>query len=228
MRTMLYLFFRFWIQVILRFTAKIVIHGADSVPSGPYLVAANHISHFDPPVIGALFPLKLDFMGMRDLFKNPIIAQFFYQTDVFPVSRGKSDRSAIRTALERLAKGRIVCIFPEGGLRTGKTSVLEGVPLKTGASVLAELAKVTVRPCLILGTDRFYSWRWGQVIPIIFIVGKALKLDDTLPLENQREELNLRIESALRTMYQEAKTMPLFEESMIPRTAQERWAEAKK
>lgn len=228
MRTMLYLFFRFWIQVILRFTAKIEVRGANEIPQGPYLVAANHISHFDPPVIGALFPLKMDFMGMRELFKNPIIAQFFYQTDVFPVSRGKSDRSAIRTALERLAKGRIVCMFPEGGLRTGKTSVLEDVPLKTGASVLAELAQVPVRPCLILGTDRFYSWRWGQVISIIFIVGKALELNRTLPLENQREDLNLRIESAIRAMYQEAKMMPLFDEAMIPRTAQERWAEAKR
>ncbi|NJK91308.1 MAG: 1-acyl-sn-glycerol-3-phosphate acyltransferase [Blastochloris sp.] len=207
------------------FTTRVRVEGWEKIPAGPFLLACNHISHFDPPVIGALCPVKLDFMAMADLFQHPVAAFFFKMVDTFPVQRGRPDHQALRVALDRLEKGRRVCVFPEGGLRSGEASVLNGQALKAGTAVMADRAQVPVLPLLILGTDRFYSWSWGRRIPLILLVGEALRVDPSLPEAERREELTGRLEKALRALYEQAQGWPEFTRELVPRTAQERWAE---
>src|SRR5207244_8146522 len=92
----------------------------------------------------------------------PIVGLALRVVDTFPAERDRADRKTIRTAIERLKNGRIVGLFPEGGIRDGVRSLLEGAPLRPGASTLAHMAGVPILPCVILGSDRLYSkksWR---------------------------------------------------------------------
>src|SRR3977135_375490 len=112
---------------------------------GSFLLAGNHISHFDPFIISSLVRRKIDWMAMAEFFPLPLLGFLLRAGGSFPAERDRSDRKTIRTAIERLKKGRIVGIFPEGGIRDGARSVLEGAPLRPGASTLPHLAGCSVR-----------------------------------------------------------------------------------
>ena len=164
--TAYYLGSHFFRLVLAPFTHRRVL-GAHHVPhTGPAILAPNHISHFDPPLLSISADRQVDWMAMEELFQNPLLARTLRWIGSFPVGRGKMDYAAVRTAIERLKGGRMVGVFPEGGLRTGPASVLEGAPLKPGVAALAQMTQAPVVPCAIIGADALYdpaSWLpWRQ------------------------------------------------------------------
>jgi 1-acyl-sn-glycerol-3-phosphate acyltransferase len=190
----------------------------------PLLLVCNHISHFDPPVIASFFSRKIDFMAMRDLFKGAWNF-FFWSLDAFPVHREGVDTAAVREALRRLKIGRVVCVFPEGGLRTGKESILGGAKAEMGAATLAHMAKVKVKVCLIIGTDQFYCVKnLLRRPPIFFIYGPELILDLSLSPKEARKRLNTEIVETMHTLYRKFKEEFQPQEEILPCTAQERWS----
>src|SRR6202051_2373956 len=132
---------------------KIVYFG--KLPTGTgYILASNHISHFDPPFLGSRFRRYVDWMAMEELFRNRVSAVLMESLCAFKVRRDGNDRTGIRTAVKRLVEGRVVGVFPEGGIRAGKGSVLEGAPMWPGVSALAVLSGKPIVPSVIIGTGR--------------------------------------------------------------------------
>src|SRR5205823_285405 len=86
---------------------------------------SNHISHFDPPIISSVARRKIDWMAMAEFFPIPWLGHFLRAVDAFPAARDRADRKTIRSAIERLKDGRIVGVFPEGGIRDGARSRIE-------------------------------------------------------------------------------------------------------
>jgi 1-acyl-sn-glycerol-3-phosphate acyltransferase len=123
------------------------------------ILASNHISHFDPSLITLSFPRKIDWIGMSDLFRGRVLRRLFFDLNVIPVDRSGSDRSALRIAAGRLKQGRVVGIFPEGGIRDGAASIVNGAKMKQGISLLFAISGAPVIPCVILGSDRLYNFR---------------------------------------------------------------------
>jgi 1-acyl-sn-glycerol-3-phosphate acyltransferase len=145
------------------------VTGLESVPrSGPLLVACNHVSAADPPVMGvAIAPARRPcFLAKKELFANPVLAGFFHATGVIPLDRGSADHAAMRAAFEVLEAGGTLAIFPEG------TRVKPGerrAP-KLGVSFLAARARAPVVPVRVLGTERFprqapLEVRFGSPLP---------------------------------------------------------------
>src|SRR6202011_5946073 len=134
-----------------------VLRAENANQNGAFLLAGNHISHFDPFIISSVVRRKIDWMAMAEFFPLPMLGFLLRAVDSFPADRDRADRATIRTAIERLKEGRIVGIFPEGGIRDGERSILEGAPLRPGASALAHIATVPVLPCVIVGSDRLYA-----------------------------------------------------------------------
>jgi 1-acyl-sn-glycerol-3-phosphate acyltransferase len=124
-----------------------------------FIFASNHISHFDPTIITPLFPRRIDWIGMSDLFQGSILRGLFSSLNVIPIERNNPDRAALRTAVKRLKEGRVVGIFPEGGIRDGAASIANGAEMKQGVTLLSLLADAPVVPCVILGSDRLYNPR---------------------------------------------------------------------
>ena len=126
---------------------------------GGFILACNHISHFDPPIITPLFARRIDWIGMSDLFRGRIFRGLFTGLNVIPISRNEPDRAALRIAVQRLRAGRVIGIFPEGGIRDGVGSIIHGAPMKQGLTLLSTLARAPIIPCVILGSDRLYNLR---------------------------------------------------------------------
>ncbi len=128
-------------------------------PTGAAVLVANHISHFDPLLLALAFDRVIDWMTTEEFYANRLVAPWLRAVNTFPVDRSRPDRRALRLGLERLRAGRIVGVFPEGGLRAGITSILGGAAPKSGATALARLAGAPIIPCVVLGADRLYAWR---------------------------------------------------------------------
>src|SRR2546421_7643708 len=135
-------------KLLFGYSARIYLVGREHVNhAGGFLLASNHISHFDPVIISSVVRRKIDWMAMAEFFPVPGLGHFLRAVDAFPAERERADRKTIRTAMERLKNGRIVGVFPEGGIRDGARSLLEGASLRAGASTLAHMAGGAIVPC---------------------------------------------------------------------------------
>src|SRR5437660_8360766 len=149
-----------FMKLLFGYSARVYVVGRENAErAGGFLLASNHISHFDPPIISSVMRRKIDWMAMAEFFPVPGLGHFLRAVDAFPAARDRADRKTIRAAIERLKNGRIVGVFPEGGIRDGASSLLEGRPLRAAASTLAHVAGVPIVPCVILGSDRLYAKR---------------------------------------------------------------------
>mgnify|MGYP006275682927 CR=1 FL=1 len=121
--------------------------GWDRLPSGPCLIAANHQSMLDPPLIGASLTEQIAFVARKTLFDNVLVGGVIRACGALPLDRDDADLAAIRRALAVLADGRKLLIFPEG-TRSADGKLL---PAKAGAGLLALRSGVPVIPVRIRG-----------------------------------------------------------------------------
>jgi 1-acyl-sn-glycerol-3-phosphate acyltransferase len=190
-----------------------------------FLLAANHISHFDPPVISAVVSRKIDWMAMAEFFPVPLLGSFLRAVDAFPADRDRADRATIRAALKRLKTGRIVGIFPEGGIRDGARSVLEGAGLRSGAAALAHMAEVPIVPCVILGTDRLYarkSWLPLRRTPIWIAFGDPIPHGTGLDKVTARARTEAQLAAAFQSLYTALREEFMLTPDDLPHPPQER------
>jgi 1-acyl-sn-glycerol-3-phosphate acyltransferase len=192
---------------------------------GGFLLAANHISHFDPFIISAVVRRKIDWLAMAEFFSWPIVGLFLRAVDAFPAARDRADRRTIRTAIERLKAGRIVGVFPEGGIRAGARSLFEGAPLRRGAAALAQIAQVPVLPCVILGSDRLYDprrWLSLRRTPVWIAFGDPVPCRGDLKKMNARARIEQEITTAFQKLYAELREKFQLTPGDLPHSPQER------
>lgn len=117
--------------------------GMENIPEGGVLLCVNHASAWDPILVALklrrTIPLRI--MAKIELFKNPLLGWFLRHVGVFPVNRGGSDLSAMKTSLKCLQDGQKLMVFPEGTRveQEGDTSAKGGVAMlstRTGAPML--------------------------------------------------------------------------------------------
>lgn len=132
---------------------RLRVVGKENIPKeGGLIVAVNHISYLDPPLVGvALWPQrKLHYIAKTELFKIPILGFILRLVNAFPVKRGKPDRVALKRAIELLERGEAVCIFPEGTRsRDGRLQKPE-----LGISLLVLRSGAPVLPVAVINTDK--------------------------------------------------------------------------
>jgi len=87
-------------------------------------------------------------MAKKELFERPWLGPLIRSLGAFPVERGQADRKSLRLALELLAQGRIVCLFPEGTRGQGGTMQ----PWHVGVAMLAHHAQVPIIPAALMHT----------------------------------------------------------------------------
>jgi len=150
-------------RVIARCVIRIRVEGLDNVPRhGALIVAPNHISNIDPPLIGGWLGPALDrrprFLAKEQLFQG-VVGWFLRSQGVIAVKAGGSDVEAYRMARALLEGGEVMVIFPEG---TRAADGRLGRP-KPGVALLASRHGVPVLPVGISGSDRFL--RRGQRLP---------------------------------------------------------------
>ncbi len=213
-------------KVLFGCVARVRVVGRENAnPTGGFLLAANHISHFDPFIISSVIGRKIDWMAMAEFFRSPALGFLLRAVDAFPADRDRADRKTIRTAIERLKCGRAIGLFPEGGIRDGARSLLEGAPLRPGASTLAQIAGVPVLPCVILGSDRLYSkrqWLPFRRTPIWIALGNPISHFPELQKSHARERIESELAAAFKNLYAELREKFRLTTDDLPHPPRER------
>lgn len=164
----LYLISRWVVCPTLRVLFWMKVEGRENIPEGAAILAPNHTSYMDPPVVGcAAWPRRCCFMGKAPLFQIPVLGWYIRRVGCFPVHQNTADRQALRTALEVLRLGELLIMFPEG-TRSGDGYLLEP---QTGVALLAKMSGAPVVPTAIIGTreilpadPRLPRWHRLQVV----------------------------------------------------------------
>jgi 1-acyl-sn-glycerol-3-phosphate acyltransferase len=215
-----------WTQLLFGCIARIHVLGRENANcSGGFLLAANHISHFDPFLISLVVRRKIDWMTMAEFFRPRALGFLLRAIDAFPAERDRADRKTIRTAIDRLKNGRVVGLFPEGGIRDGARSVLEGAPLRPGAATLAHIAGVPILPCVILGSDRLYSarqWLPLRRTPIWIAFGTPISHFPELQRSVARERIESELAAAFKNLYAELRRELQLTSDDLPHSPRER------
>jgi 1-acyl-sn-glycerol-3-phosphate acyltransferase len=132
---------RVLVKIVFAIIARVRLSGLENVPAeGPFIIASNHLSWFDVPLIPIYFSRPVSYMAKEETFQSRIgwLVRFL---GAFPVKRGEADRQALRAASEQLKEGNIIVIFPEGTRSKTHTmarghSGLGMIALRSGAPVL--------------------------------------------------------------------------------------------
>lgn len=124
------------------------VHGSRNVPKdGPLIVACNHVSYLDPPVLGTACPRRIQYMAKQELFAIPVLGPAISAVGAYPVDRKGSAVAAIKRSVEVLKRGGAVGIFPEGTRNRDGSSAPQ-----SGVALLASLSGAPVLPACVTGT----------------------------------------------------------------------------
>jgi 1-acyl-sn-glycerol-3-phosphate acyltransferase len=136
------------ITVIKPLFCQLTVEGATHLPpTGGCIIACNHTLGPDYIVLGYASPRQIHYMAKREIFGwHPLLTKLFVAAGAFPVDRGKGDRVALQTAVERVRGGAVLGMFPEG-TRSRTGHLMRG---KTGVARIAMMAQAPVVPAVVI------------------------------------------------------------------------------
>jgi 1-acyl-sn-glycerol-3-phosphate acyltransferase len=182
---------RFFMKPVFRgifhILAKIKIYGKENIPHGrPYVAAMNHVSIFDPPLVGAFWPEQLEIIGAADVFDKPGQGLVLKAYGVIPVHRGDYDRALLNKIIHILKSGLPLLIAPEGG-RSHAPAMRRAMP---GVGYIIEQTGVPVVPAALVGTteDFWQRARRGQRPLLEMRIGKPIHLPEITVRGSERHE----------------------------------------
>ena len=175
------------------------VEGRENVPkTGAIIVAPNHKSYWDPPVVGVAFNTRIiHYMAKEELFKNPFFAWLIRQFGTFPVKRGSVDRAAVRQAIKEIKEGNPLGIFPEG-TRIKREGL---VRFHTGMASLALMTGTPVIPVAVLGTMDLPRKNG----PLAGLIGGAIEVKKQRPSDEKVAELNDIVKAEIQKLMDDYK-----------------------
>ncbi len=139
-----------WVRVLLLLITSRDVQGRENVPrKGALIVASNHLSNGDPPILTIAVPRQIAWMAKAEWFKTPVIGQLFRLGGMIPVRRFEADLQALRRAQLVLRDGGVLAMFPEG-TRGGDKGLRAGEP---GTALIALRTGTPIVPIAIWGTE---------------------------------------------------------------------------
>jgi 1-acyl-sn-glycerol-3-phosphate acyltransferase len=195
-------------RALMRSFTRVSVEGLEHVPkSGALILAGNHISNADPPLVaGWLTPAlgrPVHWMAKAEALEWPLAGWFMRHNGAFGIRRGAADTEAFRLARAVLEDGRVLGTFPEG--TRSPSGALQRA--KDGVTLLALRSGAPILPIGVSDTDRFWPrgralWRFGGRVSMRigepFVLERRVAPDGTRePLEDVTTRLMLRIAELL-------------------------------
>jgi 1-acyl-sn-glycerol-3-phosphate acyltransferase len=148
------------------FGLEVTYEGA--VPPGPLVIACNHYSHLDPPLVASVIPRPVRFVTLENLLHDSTVLRgLLGHWGAIPMTRAGSNVPTVRAALRYLQRGGVVGLFPEGR----RVVAWGDEPPRRGAAWLAAMAPAQLLPVAVVGTDRVFGldnrFRRGRIRVIV-------------------------------------------------------------
>lgn len=169
----------FFLKYYLRKWHNLTVYNSHNIPlKGPFIIAANHASHFDTFVLFSLFPISMvnsirSLAAKEHFFNNPLFRLISHITaNLIPVDRHNIDTTSIDLIESAISKNEILIIYPEGTrTRTGKMA-----SFKPGIGYITAKFSIPVIPVYIKGTFDImnYKQKFPRKRPIHLTVGKKM------------------------------------------------------
>ena len=181
--TLLYRFAYSFIPPLWRLLYRMEISGREHFPpAGPVVLASNHRSNLDPFFLGASAPRQIHFMAKAELWKVGALGWLIDRLGAFPINRGEADRQAVRKALDTLATGAVLGIFPEGSRqRQGGFG-----DIHPGVTLFSLREGVVTIPVVMEGTERIMRSRMIRFPKVRVAFGPPLRLPERDMARSQR------------------------------------------
>ena len=166
---------------------RLRIRGAENIPDeGGVLLASNHASFLDPPVVGVGYRKRpVHFMARDTLWNSKFGTWWMTKVGCIPVSRGTGDMRALKTTIKMLKEGKVVSMFPEG-TRTEDGELQEA---KGGIGFIIEKSGCVVVPAYIDGTFKAHpkGTRFVKPITVTITYGKPITQEEFQALGSGRK-----------------------------------------
>ncbi|WP_299145680.1 1-acyl-sn-glycerol-3-phosphate acyltransferase [uncultured Dialister sp.] len=186
---------------------RLHVEGEENIPSkGAVIIAANHKSYFDPPLVGVAFHnRRLSYMAKSELFRNPLFGWLIRKLGAFPVKRNSADMGAIRQSVRIIKGGEPLLIFPEGGIVHGRALSR----FHPGMAFLAILTGTPVIPAAIIGSEPLPK-RKGK---LAVLIGKPVEVKKARPDDRNTKELDGLVKERIQAMidaYEKGNSVPFL------------------
>lgn len=187
-----WLFFRTFFALYLRWR----VVDAENVPkTGGVILAANHASYLDPPLVGAGLDRDINYLARQSLFRFPIVKQILHSWNSVPVDRDGGGAKGLKIILDRLLGGAGIILFPEGTRsRDGRLQ-----PAHAGIGLVVAKSEAPVVPVRVFGS--YEAWgrnrKWPRPKKVTVRYGRPMRF------EKLRAEAKGCSRERLKQIYQE-------------------------
>src|SRR5688500_13366815 len=169
---------------------------AHNVPKdGPVILASNHASFLDPPLVGAAAKREINYLARESLFRFPVIGWVLRSVNSVPVDREGGGAAGLRAIFDRLLRGGAIILFPEG-TRTQDGSLQTA---KSGIGLTVIKSEAPVVPVRVFGTFEAFSRHHSFPRPKKI----AVKFGQPLNFERLRAEAKVCSKQRVKEIYQE-------------------------
>jgi 1-acyl-sn-glycerol-3-phosphate acyltransferase len=184
-------FFRALFKICFRWR----VYNPERVPlRGPVILASNHASVLDPPLVGADLRRSINYLARESLFRFPLIGWLLRSWNSVPVDREGGGGAGLRAILDRLLAGGAIILFPEGTrTRDGKLQ-----PARAGIGLTVIKSDAIVVPVRVFGTYEAY----GRHVRIPRPYRVAVKYGEPMRFEALRAEAKTCSKARLKEIYQ--------------------------
>lgn len=202
----------------LRWWFRLRVESAGHVPQrGPAIVAMNHESALDIPLVVAASRRPITFMAKKELFKNGFASWSLHSLGGFRVDRDRFDLVAVQRALAALERGDVLGMYPEGTRSPGRL-----LPFLHGAAWLALHAGAPLVPCSISGTEHAARATSPGRVPVRIRFHEAIaveRADDPAERRRRAEQLTSRVRGTIEADLR--RGVDLAPGRLMPRAAED-------
>jgi len=191
-------YFLGWVsfRALYRFYFRWRVYNPQRVPlQGPVILAANHASFLDPPLVGSGIKRGINYLARENLFDIPIVGWILHRWQVVPVDREGGGAKGLKAILDRLLAGGAIILFPEGTrTRDGKLQ-----PARSGIGLTVIKSDAPVVPVRVFGTFEAF----GRQMKLPRPCRVAVKYGHPMAFTELRIEAKACSKQRLKEIYQQ-------------------------
>ena len=170
----------FW-YTLSKITARLffsfrVVHPERMIEEGPLILASNHQSYFDPPLVGICSQRGVYYLARKTLLQIPLLGKLLPHINVILVDRDGNDMSALKSVIRAVKSGNAVVLFPEG-TRSADGNLQEA---KAGLGLVIAKTRAPVQPVRIFGSYEAFPKGSDKIslAPITVVLGETIHFTD--------------------------------------------------